>query len=82
MPTAAVGLLTTPARAEAIIADGDADMVAIGRQALDDPNWPLHARMELGGLEDPYTEWPVQEGFAVRNKDRSLGLRQFSADNA
>lgn len=82
MPTVAVGLLTEPAQAEAIIAGGDADMVAIAREALDDPNWAHHARMSLGGVEDPYAEWPVQEGFAVRNKDRSLKIRGFSERDA
>jgi 2,4-dienoyl-CoA reductase-like NADH-dependent reductase (Old Yellow Enzyme family) len=76
--TMAVGLITDPQQAEAIITNGDADMVALGREALDNPNWPLHARMALGGAEDPYTEWPIQEGFAVRNKDRSLGIRGFA----
>ena len=77
--TMAVGLITQPAEAEAIIAAQDADMVALAREALDDPNWPLHARMQLGGAEDPYAEWPRQAGFAVRNKDRALGLRGFAA---
>lgn len=75
--TMAVGLITRPEEAEAIVTGGDADMVALGRQAIDDPNWPLHARMVLGGLDDPYGEWPVQEGFAVRNKDRALKIRGF-----
>ena len=78
--TMAVGLITEPTDAEGIVGNGDADMVALAREALDDPNWPLHARMALGGLDDPYAEWPVQEGFAVRNKDRSLKLRGFSAE--
>ncbi|MCP4316642.1 MAG: NADH:flavin oxidoreductase/NADH oxidase [Hyphomicrobiales bacterium] len=78
MGTMAVGLITKAQDAEAIIAGGSADMVALAREALDDPNWPLHARMMLGGAEDPYAEWPVQEGFAIRNKDRSLQIRGFS----
>jgi len=78
MPTVAVGLLTEPAQAEAIIATGDADMEAIAREALDDPNRVHHARMHLGRVEDPYEEWPVQKGFAVRNKDRSLKIRGFA----
>ena len=82
MPTVAVGLVTEAEQAEAIIASGDADMVAIAREAIDDPNWVHHARMSLGGVEDPYAEWPVQEGFAVRNKDRSLKIRGFSERDA
>ena len=80
--TMAVGLITTPEEGEEIIASGRADMIALGRIAMDDPNWPLHARMALGGVEDPYAEWPVQEGFAVRNKDRTLKQRGFADELA
>ena len=60
--------------------DGAADLVALGRAALDDPNWPLHARLELGGTGDPYADWPRQAGFVVRHKDRALRLRGFARD--
>jgi 2,4-dienoyl-CoA reductase-like NADH-dependent reductase (Old Yellow Enzyme family) len=80
LPTMAVGLITTPAEAEAVVRDRAADLVALGRAALDDPNWPLHARLELGGIADPYAEWPRQAGFVVRHKDRALHLRGFAKD--
>ncbi len=80
LPTMAVGLITTPDHAEAIVREGDADLVALGRIALDDPNWPLHARLQLSGAEDPYAEWPRQAGFVVRQKDRALRLRGFAPD--
>ena len=41
--TAAVGLISEPAFAEEIIASSRADIVVIGRVALWDPYWPLHA---------------------------------------
>lgn len=44
----AVGMIVEPAQAEAILAAGDADMVAIARAALDDPNWGHHAAAALG----------------------------------
>lgn len=72
MPSMAVGLITTPQEAEGLIADGSADLIALGRAALDDPNWPHHARAALEG-GDSYAHWPRQAGFAVRNKDRALG---------
>jgi 2,4-dienoyl-CoA reductase-like NADH-dependent reductase (Old Yellow Enzyme family) len=60
--TIAVGLITTPAQADAVIADGRADLVAIGRQALVEPNWPLQAAFALG--EDPdWSRWPSQYGW-------------------
>lgn len=44
-----VGLIVAPAQAEEILASGKADMVALGRALLDDPHWPWHAALELGG---------------------------------
>lgn len=54
--TAAVGLITQPRQAEAIIAGGEGDMVFLARELLRDPYWPLHAALELG--DD--IEWPKQ----------------------
>jgi len=48
IPTGAVGLLTDPAEAEAVIAAGKADVVSIGRAALREPAWPLRAAHEIG----------------------------------
>ena len=46
--TRAVGLIATPKQAEAIVADGKADMVAMARAFLDDPHWGWHAARALG----------------------------------
>lgn len=46
--TSAVGLITEPAQAEAILASGDADAVFLAREMLRDPHWPLHAAKALG----------------------------------
>ena len=46
--TRAVGLITTPQQAEAIVAQGKADMVAFARAMLDDPRWGWHAAQALG----------------------------------
>ena len=48
IPTIAVGLITDPRQAEAIVADGDADMVALARGMLFNPRWGLHAALALG----------------------------------
>lgn len=45
--TAAVGLITTPAEAEAIVASGKADVVLLARQALREPYWAMRAAREL-----------------------------------
>ena len=49
MPVVAVGLITDPEQAEAIVATGDADMIALARTILYDPRWPWHAAAALGG---------------------------------
>jgi 2,4-dienoyl-CoA reductase-like NADH-dependent reductase (Old Yellow Enzyme family) len=54
--TGAVGLITEPAQADAILRAGQADVVLLGRVMLRDPYWPLHAAHGLG-VEGP---WPVQ----------------------
>jgi 2,4-dienoyl-CoA reductase-like NADH-dependent reductase (Old Yellow Enzyme family) len=46
--TRTVGMIVTPQQAEAIVAGGKADMVALGRAALDDPHWAWHAAHALG----------------------------------
>ena len=48
MATIAVGLITDPAQADALIAAGDADLVALARGILWDPRWPWHAAAALG----------------------------------
>ena len=46
--TAAVGLITEPAQADAIVRQGQADVVLLARQFLRDPYWPRHAARALG----------------------------------
>ena len=46
--TIAVGLITEAKQAEAITAEGSADLVALARGMLYDPRWPWHAAAELG----------------------------------
>lgn len=48
LATIAVGLITEPDQAEAIIGTGDADLVALARGMLYDPRWPWHAAAHLG----------------------------------
>ncbi len=47
--TRTVGLIVSPKQAEAIVAEGRADMVALARAFLDDPHWAWHAAQVLGG---------------------------------
>ena len=74
--TVAVGLIADPAAAEEVIARGDADLIALARGALDDPNWPLHAHHALDGGGDAYDLWPLQARERMRARDRALGRLQ------
>ena len=56
IPTAAVGLITDPVQADTIVAQGEADLVLLGRELLRDPYWPLHAAAILA---EP-ASWPRQ----------------------
>ncbi|GGY44522.1 NADH:flavin oxidoreductase/NADH oxidase [Pseudoduganella albidiflava] len=61
LPTIGVGLITEAAQAEAIIADSQADMVALARGILYDPRWPWHAAAQLGAQVDaPPQYWRCQ----------------------
>jgi 2,4-dienoyl-CoA reductase-like NADH-dependent reductase (Old Yellow Enzyme family) len=46
--TGAVGLITEPRQAEAIVAEKKADLVLLARELLRNPYWPLHAAQVLG----------------------------------
>lgn len=48
IPTIAVGLITEPEQAEAIIATGQAEFIALARGILFNPRWPWHAAAKLG----------------------------------
>jgi 2,4-dienoyl-CoA reductase-like NADH-dependent reductase (Old Yellow Enzyme family) len=61
LPTVAVGLITEPEQAEAIVASGDADAVAMARAILYDARWPWHAAAKLGAQVDaPRQYWRSQ----------------------
>ncbi|SDY10561.1 NADH:flavin oxidoreductase/NADH oxidase [Halopenitus persicus] len=60
VPVAAVGKVTDPTHADALVRNGRADVVALGREHLRHPQWALEAAHELGAE----VEWPVQYGRA------------------
>jgi 2,4-dienoyl-CoA reductase-like NADH-dependent reductase (Old Yellow Enzyme family) len=75
--TMAVGLILTPQQAEEALVAGRADLIAVGREALYDPNWPLHAALALGA-DAEFAQWPVQYGWWLTRREgllRKLGLR-------
>lgn len=56
VPSASVGLITSPQQADHIVRTGQADVVLLARELLRDPHWPLHAARALG----QEMAWPVQ----------------------
>ena len=54
--TGAVGLITEPEQADAVVREGRADLVLLARQLLRDPYWPLRAARRLGVA----VRWPDQ----------------------
>ena len=70
IPTMAVGLVVDARQAEAVVATGQADLVAVAREAQDDPNFAVHAARELTGGYDAY---PVQAGPRLAARDRLMG---------
>jgi 2,4-dienoyl-CoA reductase-like NADH-dependent reductase (Old Yellow Enzyme family) len=73
MTTMAVGLITDPHQAEAILAEGRADLIAIGREALADPMWALHAARGLGH-DTVFETWPEQSGWWLASRQRTCDL--------
>jgi anthraniloyl-CoA monooxygenase len=69
MPTIAVGNITDPDQVNAIIAAGRADLCALARPHLSDPNWTLHAAAQLGYSEQA---WPVQYLTGKEQLERTL----------
>ena len=70
MATMAVGLITHAKQAEMILKDNQADLIAIGREALANPNWPWHARQALNS-QCQYHQWPEQSGWWLERRQQS-----------
>ncbi len=68
--TMAVGLITTPDFAESVVRGGRADLVAIGREALMNPHWPLQAARALGH-DTSFAAWPPSWGWWLEKRARS-----------
>ena len=75
IPTMAVGLILDGPQAEAILQAGDADLIAIGRQALFDPFWPVHVAQELGHDLD-FGMWNPEYGWWLDKRKNNLPDRK------
>ncbi len=76
--TMAVGLIRDPDFAERILQESRADLIAIGRQALVDPFWTLHAAQHFD-IDPDFEKWPHQYAWWLEKWDK--GLRR-SAEQA
>ncbi|MEJ2137043.1 MAG: NADH:flavin oxidoreductase/NADH oxidase [Desulfofustis sp.] len=72
----AVGVIIDPIQAEDILQSGGADLVALGREIMYDPFWPLHAAENLG-VDPDFRMWPEQYAWAV---DRRKQIKRLNAN--
>jgi 2,4-dienoyl-CoA reductase-like NADH-dependent reductase (Old Yellow Enzyme family) len=73
---AAVGMITEPAQAQAILTEGRADLILLARALLRDPYWPIHAASALGRTEGLRVPPQYERGWATLGKmgrDASIG---------
>lgn len=68
--TQAVGMIFDGPQAEAVLQAGQADLVAIGRQALFDPFWPRHQAYDMG--VNDYADWPTPYGWWLERREASV----------
>jgi 2,4-dienoyl-CoA reductase-like NADH-dependent reductase (Old Yellow Enzyme family) len=60
--TMAVGLIIHGDQAEDILQNGQADLIAVGREFLNNPNWAMDAAQKLG-VDPTYEGVPPQAGY-------------------
>jgi len=77
VPVIAVGMITEPEQAEAILVEGQADAIALARAMLYDPRWPWHAAAKLGArVAAPKQYWRSQpRAFKDLFESASFGQR-------
>jgi 2,4-dienoyl-CoA reductase-like NADH-dependent reductase (Old Yellow Enzyme family) len=65
LPSMAVGLITEAEQANTIIENGDADLVAMARGLVVNPNFPYYAAAALGHPA-PYSVLPDNYGWVLK----------------
>lgn len=73
--TIAVGLITKAAHAEQILQDGQADLIALARELLWNPNWAVHAARELG-VPDYLDMLPLCYSWWLKRRDEIRALTE------
>ncbi len=79
--TMAVGLIIHGDQAEQILRDKQADLIAVGREILNNPNWPMDAALKLG-VEGPFRNVPPQFGYWLGTRaKRGFGTQPSTWQN-
>ena len=73
MMTCAVGLITQARQAEDILQSGQADLIALARELMYNPNWPVHAAKELG-YNDYLELLPPAYSWWLKRREQILAL--------
>ncbi len=81
----AVGLITEAEQAEAILQSGQADLIALARELMYNPNWPVHAARALGlagylDLLPPAYAWWLQRREQIRDLTPAPSTDQSAGD--
>lgn len=87
--TMAVGLITEAEQAEDILSSGRADLIALGRELIWNPNWPAHAALQLQGHESAYRLLPPEQAHRLVRREvvsklpvNNSGISSSAADDA
>jgi 2,4-dienoyl-CoA reductase-like NADH-dependent reductase (Old Yellow Enzyme family) len=72
--TMAVGMIVHADHAEEIVRSGSADLVALGREMLHNPHWPIDAAQKLG-IEAPFHGIPNAYAYFLEKRSRSKEVR-------
>lgn len=72
--TMAVGMIIHADQAEEVLRSGSADLIAIGREFLHNPNWPLDAAQKLG-VESACAALPPSSGYWLEKRARNSAIR-------
>jgi 2,4-dienoyl-CoA reductase-like NADH-dependent reductase (Old Yellow Enzyme family) len=71
--TMAVGLIIHADQAEGILQAGHADLIALGRELLHNPNWPLDAAQKLG-IGSPFAHVARSYGYWLEKRARNAAI--------
>ena len=72
--TMAVGMIVHSDHAEDVVKGGSADLVALGREMLHNPHWPIDAAQKLG-VESPFSGIPPAYAYFLEKRSKGNAVR-------